>query len=155
MGASIKQQGRPTGGRRGRARRHQAMAEINVTPFVDVMLVLLVIFMVTAPLLTAGVPLDLPEAKGRAIDAQNKEPIVLSITKEGLVFLGQEDKTPLKLDEIGPKLKAISDATGDKDPPIFVRGDKAAIYGLATQVMARIQQAGFKKLSLVLEGEGG
>ena len=83
MGASIKRRRRPSGGRRGRARRHAPMAEINVTPFVDVMLVLLVIFMVTAPLLTAGVPLDLPQAKGKAIDAQNKEPIILSITKEG------------------------------------------------------------------------
>jgi biopolymer transport protein TolR len=155
MGGSIKQSGRPSGGRRGRARKHAPMAEINVTPFVDVMLVLLIIFMVTAPLLTAGVPLDLPQAKGKAIDAQNKEPIVLSITKDGQIFLGQEDKVAVTLDEIGPKLQAITKNTGDTDPPIFVRGDKNAVYGVATQVMARIQAAGFKKLSLVLEGEGG
>jgi biopolymer transport protein TolR len=146
---------RPAGGKRGRARRHAPMAEINVTPFVDVMLVLLVIFMVTAPLLTAGVPLDLPQEKGKAIDAQNKEPIIISITKDGKIFLGQEEKTPITLDEIGPKLQAIAANTNDKDPPIFVRGDKMAVYGVATQVMARIQAAGFKKLSLVLEGEGG
>jgi biopolymer transport protein TolR len=155
MGASIKQQARPSGGRRGRARRHAPMAEINVTPFVDVMLVLLIIFMVAAPLLTAGVPLELPQAKGKTIDSQNKEPIVLSVTKDGQIYLGQEEKTPIKLEEIGPKLQAIAKSTGDTDPPIFVRGDKQAVYGLATQVMARIQQAGFKKLSLVLEGEGG
>jgi biopolymer transport protein TolR len=131
------------------------MAEINVTPFVDVMLVLLVIFMVTAPLLTAGVPLDLPQAKGKAIDAQNKEPIILSITRDGQIFLGQEDKVALKLEEIGPRLKAMADNRGESDPPIFVRGDKQAVYGVATQVMERIQAAGFKKLSLVLEGEGG
>jgi biopolymer transport protein TolR len=155
MAGGVKQAGRPSGGRRGRARRHSPMAEINVTPFVDVMLVLLIIFMVTAPLLTAGVPLDLPQAKGKAIDAQNKEPIVLSITKDGKIFFGQEEKVALTLDEIGPKLQAIAKNTGDTDPPIFVRGDKQAVYGLATQVMARIQAAGFKKLSLVLEGEGG
>jgi biopolymer transport protein TolR len=132
------------------------MAEINVTPFVDVMLVLLVIFMVAAPLLTAGVPLDLPQAKGKSLDSQNKEPIVLSVTKDGKVFLGQEDKTPIGLEEIAPKLKAIVDARGGgTDEPIFVRGDKQAVYGLATQVMSRIQQAGFRKLSLVLEGESG
>ncbi len=156
MGASIKQQAsRPSGGRRGRARRHAPMAEINVTPFVDVMLVLLIIFMVAAPMLTAGVPLELPQAKGKSLDAQNKEPIVLSVTKDGQVFLGTEDKVAIKLEEIGPKLQAIVKASGQTDPPIFVRGDKQAVYGLATQVMARIQQAGFKKLSLVLEGEAG
>jgi biopolymer transport protein TolR len=155
MGGGVSAGGRPSGGRRGRARKHAPMSEINVTPFVDVMLVLLVIFMVTAPLLTAGVPLDLPQAKGKAIDSQNKEPIILSITKDGKIFLGQEEKTPLTLDEIGPKLQAIAKNTGDAEPPIFVRGDKQAVYGVATQVMARIQAAGFKKLSLVLEGEGG
>jgi biopolymer transport protein TolR len=155
MGGGVSAGGRPSGGRRGRARKHAPMSEINVTPFVDVMLVLLVIFMVTAPLLTAGVPLDLPQAKGKAIDSQNKEPIILSITKDGKIFLGQEEKTPLTLDEIGPKLQAIAKNTGDAEPPIFVRGDKLAVYGVATQVMARIQAAGFKKLSLVLEGEGG
>jgi biopolymer transport protein TolR len=107
MGGSVGA-GRPSGGKRGRARRHAPMAEINVTPFVDVMLVLLVIFMVTAPLLTAGVPLDLPQAKGKAIDAQNKEPITLSITKDGKVFFGQEENTPVTLEEIGPRLQAIS-----------------------------------------------
>jgi biopolymer transport protein TolR len=147
--------GRPSGGKRGRARRHAPMAEINVTPFVDVMLVLLVIFMVTAPLLTAGVPLDLPQAEGKPIDVQNKTPIVLSITKDGKIFLGQEEKEPITLDEIGPKLQATAKNRGDTDPPIFVRGDKLAVYGIATQVMARIQKAGFNKLSLVLEGEGG
>jgi biopolymer transport protein TolR len=155
MGGSVKQQGRPSGGRRGRARKHAPMAEINVTPFVDVMLVLLIIFMVTAPLLTAGVPLDLPQAQGKAIDAQNKEPIILSINKEGQIFLGQEEKSPLKLDEIGPQLQAIAKNRNDLDPPIFLRGDKLAVYGVAAQVMARIHAAGFKKIQLVLEGEGG
>ena len=131
------------------------MSEINVTPLVDVMLVLLIIFMVTAPLLTAGVPLELPQARGKAIEAQNKEPVVVSVTREGKVFLGQEDKTPIGIEELGPKLKAVAAARGGMDEPIFVRGDKATEYGSVARVMARIKEAGFKKLSLVTESEAG
>src|ERR1044071_5895360 len=99
--------------------RYQPLAEINVTPFVDVMLVLLIIFMVTAPLLTVGVPLELPQAKGKQLEA-NKEPIVVSVTQKGDVFLGQEEKTPMRLDEIGPKLNAVAANRGGADEPIFV-----------------------------------
>ena len=142
------------GGRRGKRRRHAPMSEINVTPFVDVMLVLLIIFMVTAPLLTVGVPLELPQAKGKQLEA-NKEPIVVSVTQKGYVFLGQEDKTPMKLDEIGPKLNAVAANRGGADEPIFVRGDKSVEYGLVARVMGRIKEAGFKKISLITEVEGG
>jgi biopolymer transport protein TolR len=152
MGASIK--GGQNGGRRRRT-RHMPMSEINVTPFVDVMLVLLIIFMVAAPLLTAGVPLDLPQAKGRPIEAQQKEPVVVSVTKDGRIFLGQEDKTAVKLDELAPKLKAVAQARGGDDEPIFVRGDRATEYGMVARVMARIKEAGFRKLSLVTEVESG
>ncbi len=130
------------------------MSEINVTPFVDVMLVLLIIFMVTAPLLTAGVPLELPQAKGKQLEA-NKEPIVISVTKKGEVFLGQEEKTPLRLDEIGAKLNAVAGNRGGADEPIFVRGDKSVEYGLVARVMGRIKEAGFKKISLITEVESG
>ena len=140
---------------RARARRHKPMTEINVTPFVDVMLVLLIIFMVTAPLLTAGVPLELPQAKGRQLEAQNKEPVVVSITRDGRIFLSQEDKAALRLDELAPKLKAVADARGGIDEPIFVRGDKAVEYGTVARIMARIKDAGFRKLSLVTEVESG
>ena len=156
MGASIK-----TGqqaGRRGRRRRHAPMSEINVTPFVDVMLVLLIIFMVAAPLLTAGVPLDLPQAKGRQIDAQNKEPVVISITKDGKIFFGQEDKpeNSLKLEDIGTRLKAVMETRGgNKDEAIFLRGDTMAQHGLVTKVLARIKNSGFQKVSIVIEGESG
>ena len=143
------------GGRRRRSQRHRPMSEINVTPFVDVMLVLLIIFMVAAPLLTAGVPLDLPQAKGRAIEAQNKEPLVISITKEGKIFFGSEDKTDLSLDALVPKLKAIADQRGGKDDAIFLRGDTMAQHGLVTRVLARIKAAGFQKVSIVIEGEPG
>jgi biopolymer transport protein TolR len=131
------------------------MSEINVTPFVDIMLVLLIVFMVTAPLLTAGVPLDLPQAKGRQLDAQNKQPVVISVTREGLIFLGEESKTALRLEELGPKLKAVADARGGMEEPIFVRGDKAVEYGVIARIMARIKDAGFRKLSLVTEVESG
>jgi biopolymer transport protein TolR len=130
------------------------MSEINVTPFVDVMLVLLIIFMVTAPLLTVGVPLELPQAKGKQLEA-NKEPIVVSVTKQGEVFLGQEEKTPMRLDEIGSKLNAVAGNRGGADEPIFVRGDKSVEYGLVARVMGRIKDAGFKKISLITEVEGG
>ena len=109
-----------TGGGSGPRR---AMTDINVTPLVDVMLVLLIIFMVAAPLLTAGVPLDLPQAKGRQIDAQNKEPVVVSITKDGRIYFGQDDKpeNALKLEDLGPRLKAVMETRGGKDESIFLR----------------------------------
>ncbi|MGE5512178.1 MAG: protein TolR [Bacteroidota bacterium] len=153
MGASVNLQGH-SGGRRGRRQRRAPMSEINVTPFVDVMLVLLIIFMVTAPLLTVGVPLELPQAKGKQIET-NKEPIVVSVTRQGEVFLGQEEKTPMRLDEIGPKLNAVAGNRGGADEPIFVRGDKSVEYGLVAKVMGRIKEAGFKKISLITEVESG
>ena len=138
---------------RGRGRR--TINEINMVPFIDVMLVLLIIFMVTAPLLTAGVPLDLPQAKGKTIEAPNKEPVVVSITQDGKIFIGQEEKNNLSLDELVPKLKAIFDARGTKDEAIFLRGAKQAQHGVVTQVLARIKASGFQKVSIVTESESG
>ena len=142
MGASIRAASGGGGGKRRRRARHSPMSEINVTPMVDVMLVLLIIFMVTAPLLQVGVPIELPQAKGKQLEA-NKEPIVISVTKKGEVFLGQEEKTPLRLDEIGAKLNAVAGNRGGADEPIFVRGDKSVEYGLVARVMGRIKDAGF------------
>ena len=150
MGASLKPASGGSRGRRNRSPRYAPMAEINVTPFVDVMLVLLIIFMVAAPLLTAGVPLDLPQAKGSQLESK-QEPIVVSVTKSGQIFLGQEDKTPLKPDELAAKLKAMAKARAGDDEPIFVRGDRAVEYGHVARVMARIKEAGFRKISLVTE----
>jgi biopolymer transport protein TolR len=147
MGASLNQ-GRPGGSRRSRSRKHSPMHEINVTPFVDVMLVLLIIFMVAAPLLTSGVPLELPEAKGQQLQS-NKEPLTISVQKDGKVFL---QETQIQLSEIAEKLKSI--AKGGYDEPIFVRGDKGIDYGTVMRVMARIKQGGFNKVSLVTETEG-
>ena len=156
MGASMPRGGRPGGGRRGRARKHMPMSEINVTPFVDVMLVLLIIFMVTAPMMVNGVPLDLPQAKAKQLETQNKEPLVISISKDSKIFLGQEEKSATSLDELATKLKAVAAARGGTEEPVFVRGATLAEYGFVTKVLARISEAGFHKLSLVTEaGAGG
>jgi biopolymer transport protein TolR len=148
MAASVQPPARPGGGRRGRARKHAPMHEINVTPFVDVMLVLLIIFMVTAPLLTSGVPIELPDSKGQQLQA-NKEPVTISVSRSGKVFI---QETEIGLDEIAPKLRAI--AKSGYDEQIFIRGDKGIDYGTVMRVMGRIKSAGFTKVSLVTESEG-
>ena len=132
------------GSSRGRRRRRrQPMAEINVTPFVDVILVLLIIFMVAAPLMTVGVPIDLPEAQAKALNAET-QPITVSVNKDGQVFI-QDTKIPV--DGIVAKLKAIA-KTGYKER-IFVRGDTNADYGTVVRVMTLIANAGFNNLGLV------
>ncbi|MEO9530661.1 protein TolR [Roseibium sp.] len=133
-----------SGGRRGRRRaRHAPMSEINVTPFVDVMLVLLIIFMVAAPLLTVGVPIDLPETRAKALEGDT-EPITISVNSAGEFFI---QDTPITIDEIVPKLEAI--AANGYEERIYVRGDQDADYGTMMQLMARISAAGFKRLGLV------
>ena len=140
-----------SGGRR-RGRRRAVMSDINVTPFVDVMLVLLIVFMVSAPLLTVGVPLDLPQSQAKALQ-QNNEPLTVSVTSDGQVFLLKEQ---IQLDDLIPKLKAIIDARGGKpDDLIYVRGDKKVDYGTMMQVMGRLSAAGYHRVALVTEVEQG
>ena len=130
--------------RRGRARRsYQPMSEINVTPFVDVMLVLLVIFMVTAPLLTVAVPVDLPKA---AAVGKPDKPLIVSVRADGTVFL---QETRMDIATLIARLRAI--ARVRDNPRIFVRGDKAVPYGRVMQVMSSISTAGFPKVALVAE----
>ena len=137
MGAGVK---RSTGGR-----RHRPMGEINVTPFVDVMLVLLIVFMVTAPLLTVGVEVDLPKTKAGAINA-DAAPLVVSIKADGSLYL---QEAAVDAEVLIPRLKAISNA--NPDVRIFVRGDRAVTYGDVLGVMGRIQAAGFEKVALVAQ----
>ena len=143
MGMSIGNNG-SSGGRRRRGRASKAlMSEINVTPLVDVMLVLLIIFMVAAPLMTVGVPIDLPDTQAKALNTDTK-PITISVNQQGQIFI---EDTEIPIEEIVPKLQAIA-KTG-YDERIFVRGDKTADYGAVMKVMARISAAGFKNIGLV------
>jgi biopolymer transport protein TolR len=140
------------GGRGRRGRRRAVLSEINVTPFVDVMLVLLIVFMVSAPLLTVGVPLDLPQSQAKALQ-QDNEPLTVSVTVDGQVFLQKEQ---VQLDALVPKLKAIIDARhGKADDLIYVRGDKKVDYGTMMRVMGRISGAGYHRVALVTEVEQG
>ncbi len=129
----------------GKRQRRQPVSEINVTPMVDVMLVLLVIFMVTAPMLTVGVTVDLPKTKSSAIPGDD-EPLAVSINAEGQIFL---QETMLDLDGLVPRLLAI---TGNNpDVRIFVRGDKSIDYGRVMEVMGTVNSAGFRKVALITE----
>ena len=127
------------------------MSEINVTPMVDVMLVLLIIFMVSAPLLTVGVPIDLPQTKAKSLD-QDKEPLALSVNEKGQVFLQNSE---IKMDELVPKLEAITQARGGYEERIYVRGDRKVDYGTVMRVMGRLSAAGFHRVALVTEVEQG
>ena len=128
-----------------RKSRYRPMSEINVTPFVDVMLVLLIVFMITAPLLTVGVPVDLPKTEAATIN-DSDEPLVITIDKSGTIFL-QETATPLQ--KLIPRLQAI---TGENpDVRIYVRGDQSIQYGRVMEIMGRVSVAGYKKVSLLAE----
>ncbi|WP_181706636.1 protein TolR [Chthonobacter rhizosphaerae] len=150
MGMGVAGGGGRGGRRRGRRGGGRAvMSEINVTPFVDVMLVLLIIFMVAAPLLTVGVPIDLPETAAKPMEGQT-DPINISVDAEGRVFL---QDTEIPAEEVVAKLTAI--AKNGVEDRIYVRGDRNADYGTVMRVMARISAAGFKKIGLITTEETG
>src|SRR5437870_13839498 len=129
MGANGSAQATPAG--RRRHRRRSIMSEINVTPFVDVMLVLLIIFMVSAPLLTVGVPIDLPQTQAKTLD-QDKEPLTVSLNASGQIYL---QNTEIAVEELVPKLKAITEARQGAEERMFVSGDRQLDYGTVTKVM--------------------
>ena len=137
-------------GRRARHRRG-VMAEINVTPMVDVMLVLLIIFMVSAPLLTVGVPIDLPQSQAKSLD-QDKEPLTVSVNDKGQVYLQNSE---IAIDELIAKLQAVAQTRGGTEARIYVRGDKKVDYGTMMRVMGRLSEAGFHRVALVSEFEQG
>src|SRR6202140_3034195 len=134
-----------------RHRRHSVMSEINVTPMVDVMLVLLIIFMVSAPLLTVGVPIDLPQSQAKSL-AQDKEPLTLSVNDKGQVFLQNAE---ISVDDLVPKLQVVAQARGGAEARVYVRGDKKVDYGTIMRVMGRLSAAGFHRVALVTEFEQG
>ena len=140
------------GGRRGRGRRRAPMAEINVTPLVDVMLVLLIIFMVTAPLLVAGVPVDLPESKAKALD-QEQKPVQISLDAAGAIHL---DDQPVTAAALSARLASLAAGTKEPGGPrIFLRADHRLDYGRVMAVMGEINAAGLRKVALVsTQGEG-
>jgi len=140
--------GTPVIGRR-RHHRRKVMSEINVTPMVDVMLVLLIIFMVSAPLLTVGVPIDLPQSQAKSLE-QDKEPLTLTVDDKGKVFLQNDE---IDIDNLIPKLTAVADARGGTEARVYVRGDKSVNYGTMMKVMGQLSAAGFHKVALVTEFE--
>ena len=140
-----------SGPRRRHGRKRAPMAEINVTPFVDVMLVLLIIFMVTAPLLLAGVPVTLPESRAKALE-QQQDPVQLSLDPQGNVYIGD---VRVGLDELPVRLAAIAESGGEEPPQIFLRADRALDYGAVMRVMGELNRAGLNRVSLLTtSGEG-
>ena len=121
------------------------MSEINVTPFVDVMLVLLIVFMVTAPLLTVGIPVDLPKVKAEALTDQ-KDPIEITVKLDGLIYLGESE---VEIENLIPRLNAITDQ--NTEARIYVRGDRVVAYGRVMEVMSIINSAGYIKVALVAQ----
>lgn len=134
-----------SGGRHSSRAKRAPMSDINITPFVDVMLVLLIIFMLTAPMLTVGVPVDLPKTKASSL-TEKEEPVTLSLNKEGDLFL---QETKINLEDLVPKLHAIMDAK--PETRIFVRGDQSLAYGRVMELMGRLNAAGFNKVALLAE----
>lgn len=156
MGAGVI--GGSSGGRRGRRRnRSKAMSEINITPFVDVMLVLLIIFMVAAPLLTVGVPVELPKTAATSLPTEQEEPLTITLTADGRLLIQTTEANP---DELIPKLRAI--ASERDDDKVFLRADGAIAYEQVMQIMGALNAGGFRNIGLVtdsggpaLDGSGG
>lgn len=141
MGASLNNRG---GGGRGGRRSHRPMAEINVTPFVDVMMVLLVVFMVAAPLLTTGVPIDLPDSGAKALSEEDNKPLEVSLDNNGQIYVGE---TEVKQERLVALLGSLTN--NDPDRRIYIRADQALDYGQVMKILGAINGAGFRKVALV------
>lgn len=154
MGASV---GNSGGGRKSKfagrfsGKNYGVVSEINVTPLVDVMLVLLIVFMVAAPMLTVGVPLDLPKTKAKSIPSSQEEPLSVSVKDDGSIYI---QKAEISLDELADKLTAMQEARGaTKETKLFLRADGSVDYGTVMKVMAELSVAGFTKISLITDSE--
>lgn len=146
MGAQLSSGGTRIGQAGGRSRAYRALSEINVTPFVDVMLVLLVVFMITAPLLTAGVPVDLPKADAKAMKDEDNKPLEITMTKDGGIFIGE---TEVKRDRLVNMMSAMTN--NDPERRIYVRGDQGLPYGQVMDILGTLNGAGFRKVALITE----
>lgn len=149
MAMSMAGNGSGRGNRRSRRKRSAPMSEINVTPMVDVMLVLLIVFMVAAPLMTVGVPIDLPETQAQSLDTPSN-PITLTITSEGAVFIGEE---AVALGEVVARLGSLVEDPGEQR--IYLRGDAQADYGAVMRVMGTLSGAGYSQIGLITDQEQG
>lgn len=140
-----------SGGRRGRGARRAPMSEINVTPLVDVMLVLLIIFMITAPLLASAVPVDLPESRAKPVETEEQEPVQLSINGDDTIYIGDE---VIPEAELPARLDALARADDGKQRPrqIMLRADKGLDYGRVMRVMGELNRAGLSRIALVTTG---
>ncbi len=147
MGSALMNNSRG-GGRRGRRGGHKAMSDINVTPFVDVMLVLLIVFMVAAPLLTSGVAVDLPQSEAKAIPDEDNKPIEITLSPEGKLYIGD---TEFPEDKLKFQLQAMTE--GQVDRRIYVRADKTIEYGRVMKIIGAINGAGFSKVALISENK--
>lgn len=141
MGASFQSS---SGGRGRRRNSYRKMSEINVTPFVDVMLVLLIVFMVTAPLLTAGVPVDLPKSKAMQISDEDNKPIEVTVGRDGKIFVGE---TEVEMDRLIALLSSMTN--NDPERRVFIRGDQKLGYGQVMEVIGAINKGGFRKVALI------
>ena len=139
--------GSRSGGRRGS--RRAPMAEINVTPFVDVMLVLLIIFMVTAPLLTAGVPVELPDSRANPLPTDQQQPLTVTITADGMIYLGDD---AISYEDFPGRLASLSANGGGETPDVTLRADTSLPYGRVVAVMGELNRAGLNSISLVTSG---
>ena len=149
MAGAVRQHPEPSAGGRHRRQRQRPMVEINMTPLVDVMLVLLIVFMITAPMLTSGVAVDLPEAQSSPLPGQD-EPLSVTVDSGGRIFLQDSE---IALDQLGPRLAAIT--SRKPDTRIFVRGDRGIDYGTVMGVVGAINPAGFGKVALLTAAPTG
>lgn len=145
MGVNLQSRG-VGGGRAGYRRSYRPVAEINVTPFIDVMLVLLIVFMVTAPLLSAGIPVDLPKTEAASVSEKDDKPLEVAINKSGAIYIGE---TKVSREQLLVKLSAI---TGDdKERRVFIKADQGLSYGKVMEILGSINKAGYKKVALITE----
>ena len=144
MGMNIQSSG--GGGRAGFRKSYRPMSEINVTPFIDVMLVLLIVFMVTAPLLSAGIPVDLPKTEAASVSETDEKPLEVAVNKKGDIYIGETKVTATEL------LKKLSAITGDdRERRVFIKADQGLAYGKVMEILGSINKAGYKKVALITE----